>query len=316
MSGLRLQDLFRWLLALLLLALAAGLRGWAVPVLQQQTQDAEQDALRRLQQRAAAAATASTSSDWRAQLPAAAQRDARLADLLEAAARNGVQVQAVDQVPPREAAPGITQQTLDLSARGPYLDVRRFIEQALMADSGLALDHLSLQRPQADAAEVEARMQFGLLQRTDATGSADNTGGSAGGAPTNARPAVTATAAVARGPWHAPSAEAVAAWSAPRPVAPMAPARVARAPVAVVAVQPHPATPPAPRAPAVGYELIGTVADAAGPGALLAGAQHSLWVRAGDTVDSAWRVLKVDAGGVDLLWLPQQLPVRLNYRTP
>jgi hypothetical protein len=66
----------------------------------------------------------------------------------------------------------------------------------------------------------------------------------------------------------------------------------------------------------VGYDLIGVVTDAAGPGALLAGAQHSLWVRSGDTVDSAWRVLRVDAGGVDLLWLPQRLPARLNYRTP
>jgi hypothetical protein len=49
---------------------------------------------------------------------------------------------------------------------------------------------------------------------------------------------------------------------------------------------------------------------------LLAGVQRSLWVRVGDTVDSSWRVQRVDASGVDLLWLPQQLPARLTYRRP
>jgi hypothetical protein len=289
-----LRSLAPWLPAVLLLGLAAALQGWAVPQLQQQTQDDEQAALRRLKQRAGAAA-ADARPAWQGQLPVAAQRESRLADLLDAAARSGVQVQTVDQAPAREAAPGITQQRIDLSARGRYLDVRRFIETALLADSGLALEHLSLLRPQADAAEVDARLQLNLLQRAE------------GGA----NDAVTTT----RRPWHAPSAEAVAAWSAPQPVAVAMPARVAPLPAAV-APPFVPPPPPPPRAPALAYELIGTVTDAAGAGALLAGAQHSLWVRAGDTVDSAWRVQRVEASGVDLLWLPQRLPARLNYRAP
>jgi hypothetical protein len=298
---LRLDGLGPWLPALLLLGLAAALQGGAVPLLQQQTQDDEQTALRRLQARAAAA-TAGAGPAWQAALPAAAQRETRLADLLEAAARSGIQVQAVDQAPARDAAAGITQQRIDLSARGRYLDVRRFIEMALGADSGLALEHVSLLRQQADAAEVEARLQLSLVERADEASAP---------APGNAANA----AAVTRGAWHAPSAEAVAAWSAPQPVAVAAPARVA--PRAVAAAPPSaPPPPPAPRAPGLGYELIGTVTDSAGAGALLASAQRSLWVRAGDTVDSSWRVQRVDASGVDLLWLPQQLPARLAYRTP
>jgi hypothetical protein len=102
---------------------------------------------------------------WRERLPGASQRDARLADLLETALRSGIQVLTVDQPVPSEPAPGITQHRVELSARGRYLDLRRFIEAALQADAALALTQVSLSRPAADAPEVDARLQFSLLQR-------------------------------------------------------------------------------------------------------------------------------------------------------
>jgi hypothetical protein len=125
--------------------------------------------------------------------------------------------------------------------------------------------------------------------------------------------AEAAAALVARGAWHAPSALAVAAWSGPS-----RPAEPPPAPRAMPRAAPEPLVPPAaaPRAPGFGFKLIGTVAEAGGTGALLSSPQRSLWVRAGDTVDSAWRVLRIDAGGVDLLWLPQQLPARIDYSSP
>ena len=117
------------------------------------------------------------------------------------------------------------------------------------------------------------------------------------------------------GPWPAPTEASLRAWSGP-PAVPAAPSPV------VAAVQPKAPAPTVaavdtpPRAPALGYELIGTVSEAGVMGALVGNTQRALWVRPGDTVDGTWRVVQVNANGVELLWLPQQLPARLGYRAP
>jgi hypothetical protein len=114
-----------------------------------------------------------------------------------------------------------------------------------------------------------------------------------------------ASAGVARPPWPELSEAALAAWSAP--AAPVA-APAAAAPAHRVA----PAAPAA-VAPQFGYTLIGSLQQAGGWSALLAGPQHSVAVRAGDIVDGQWRIDQITPAGVDGTWLPQGLPFRLRY---
>jgi hypothetical protein len=131
--------------------------------------------------------------------------------------------------------------------------------------------------------------------------------------PALARPpdALTATPAAAPRPiWPEPAEAALAAWSVPAPPAlPAAPKPAAApAPPAVAA--------PPPVAPALRYTLVGSLQQAAGWQALLAGAQRSLAVRAGDVVDGQWRIDQVNASGLEGVWLPQGLPFSLRYPSP
>lgn len=135
------------------------------------------------------------------------------------------------------------------------------------------------------------------------------------------RPAVNTTARPApfipgHAAWAELSASAQAAWSAPAPPPPPPPPPAARPATTLAAIQSPAPSPTPPQAPPFAFQLIGTVAEGNTLGALLQGPQQSLWVRAGDTVGGAWRVQRVEARGVELLWLPQQLPARIGYRTP
>lgn len=138
----------------------------------------------------------------------------------------------------------------------------------------------------------------------------------------SSRPAVDTTARPApfipgHAAWAELSASAQAAWSAPAPPPPPPPPPAARPAVTLAAGHsPVPAPPPPSQAPPFAFELIGTVAEGDTLGALLQGPQQSLWVRAGDTVDGAWRVQRVEARSVELLWMPQQLPARIGFRAP
>lgn len=77
----------------------------------------------------------------------------RLADLLELALREGVQVQRTEQRP-RGAGESGTQ--LHMPARGSYQALRRFTEAALRADAGLALESLRLRRDTPTDAVLDA----------------------------------------------------------------------------------------------------------------------------------------------------------------
>jgi hypothetical protein len=95
---------------------------------------------------------------------------------------------------------------------------------------------------------------------------------------------------------EAPIGDAMAAWEpAPTPATP------ASAPARPALVGP---TIPAP--PAFGYTLIGRIEEDGDNKAVLNSELRTLAVRAGEVVDSQWRVDAVDATQVTLVWLPTQ----------
>lgn len=141
--------------------------------------------------------------------------------------------------------------------------------------------------------------------------------------PAAALPPLAAVAAIdpaARSRWPALDREAAAAWGLP-PAAPVAsaPSRVAgRVAASAPAAAPPPppvVAPVRPAAPPFGYALIGNLEQGGRWTALLGNAQRGLAVRAGDVVDGQWRVEQVLPAGVDLVWLPQALPLKLRRPT-
>ena len=196
----------------------------------------------------------------------------RGADLQALALRHGVQFVR-------------TQQRLDddksalqmaVSARGRYPDLRGFIEAALAADPGLALDGLQLRRADAQTSELEAQLQWALLAR----------------APEAHAP---------RHPW--PMSAGLLAWGPPLPAA--APASLAKAAAATPQRAPLPPFP---------YRWIGRFDDGGGPQALLSGPLRSVGVRAGDVLDGDWRVEQVAASQLMLTWLPGGDAVSVDFK--
>lgn len=112
-----------------------------------------------------------------------------------------------------------------------------------------------------------------------------------------------------RTPLPLPGTAADQAWgdSPPAPVDAAPPA-----PAAPAVAEPPPPPPPAPQAPALAYRWIGRLDDAAGRSVMLASPQRALLVREGDVIDEQWRVQRIGADRVELLWLPGQLPRQLT----
>lgn len=162
-----------WLVAALALLAAAGLAGVAQPAWQRQAQADDAQTLRLLQQVRHRASQSAQIIRWTDTLPSTQQHETRVADLMEAALRNTVTVVAVEQGSPGAPVPRLRLQRIDLTARAPYADLRRFIEAALQADTGLALQRVTLSRANGDAVELDARLQFSLMERVEAAKGAE-----------------------------------------------------------------------------------------------------------------------------------------------
>ena len=103
-------------------------------------------------------------------LPSADDSPGRIAALLELATRHGLTVDAVRQGDTRGAdnrasALPLQQVPLALAARGPYSALRGFVAEALQHDDALLLDQLRINRSQPTARELNADLQWTLLQR-------------------------------------------------------------------------------------------------------------------------------------------------------
>jgi Tfp pilus assembly protein PilO len=106
-----------------------------------------------------------TPEQWRASLPEAAERQQRLADLLEAALRAGLNSPRTEHRLAVDAATGVERLRVSMPVQGGYAQLRGFLETALRQDPALSLDGLKLRRAAPAAAELEAELQWSLHGR-------------------------------------------------------------------------------------------------------------------------------------------------------
>jgi len=103
--------------------------------------------------------------------------------------------------------------------------------------------------------------------------------------------------------WTALSPAALAAWAPP-----VTPQRVLPPPSAASG------DPAKPRPPAFPYRWIGLLMQDGQATALLDSSQRSLGVQAGQELDQRWRVVRISADRIDLIWLPTGEALTLDKR--
>lgn len=86
----------------------------------------------------------------------------RVDALLTLAQQQGVKATRVDLRHASEPKLGLQHISIALPGRATYEAVRRFVEQALRADTALALDSIRLQRSQAQDAVLQVELMFSL----------------------------------------------------------------------------------------------------------------------------------------------------------
>jgi hypothetical protein len=158
----------------LALAVAALLCAWTfdrylVPAWQQQTDSMQVQALA-LQRQARDAQQAAGAALRQAavpvvDLPSEEGVNARMADLLALAVRNGVAVQRMQRLGSDTGSSDVARTALSMPVRATYADLRRLLADALRQDAALALERVSLRRTKADAAELEGELQWVLFHR-------------------------------------------------------------------------------------------------------------------------------------------------------
>jgi hypothetical protein len=112
---------------------------------------------------AAATALPVSVQQWQAALPAAAERQQRLADLLELSIRlelNGARTEHR-----LSTAEGLERLRVTMPVTGSYAQVRRLISAALAHDPALSLDAVKLRRVSPMSADVDAELQWSLHGR-------------------------------------------------------------------------------------------------------------------------------------------------------
>lgn len=161
MQTLGVPGLVGW--ALLALAAVAGVLGHRWDGEAQRLQ-AETRRLRAQAVPAARAASAPVSlQQWQAALPAASERQQRLADLLELALRLDLNTARTEHR--LVSTDGLERLRVTMPVTGTYAQVRRFLAAALEHDPALSLDSLKLRRVSPQTAEVEAELQWSLHGR-------------------------------------------------------------------------------------------------------------------------------------------------------
>jgi Tfp pilus assembly protein PilO len=167
MQSLGLPGIAGALALLLAVALLLLGHGWDSQAAGLQT---EADALRRslrAQRATAVEAPPVTPQQWQAQLPPAAERQQRLADLLEMGLRAGLASSRTEHRLTLDAASGLERLRISMPVNGGYAQLRQFIGAALAHDPALSLDSLKLRRTSPMAAEVEAELVWSLHSRIE-----------------------------------------------------------------------------------------------------------------------------------------------------
>lgn len=155
--------------ALVLLSLAGGAVGYEAHCREQESQAREQ--VRQLNARLHAlgrtqvAVHTHTRADWLASLPASEARQRRLADLLEAAIREGVNANHTDYKLSADQVAGLERLRISMPVQGSYEQIRRFISIALAQDSALSLDSLRLRRTSPQVSQIDAELVWSMHGR-------------------------------------------------------------------------------------------------------------------------------------------------------
>jgi len=155
--------------ALILLLLAGGAVGYEQHCRTQEAEataearklEAQLQALAKVQ----AAVPVQTRQDWLAALPPAAERQRRLADLLEASIRQGLNATRTEHKLSTDPVAGLERLRVTMPIQGSYAQLRQFIGVALAQDPALSLDSLRLRRPSPQANQVEAELVWSLHGR-------------------------------------------------------------------------------------------------------------------------------------------------------
>lgn len=124
---------------------------------------AEAQALRAKARPVTATAVPVSTQQWQAALPASAERQQRLADLLELSIRlelNGARTEHR-----LSTAEGLERLRVTMPVTGSYAQLRRFIGAALEHDPALSLDAVKLRRVSPMSADVDAELQWSLHGR-------------------------------------------------------------------------------------------------------------------------------------------------------
>jgi hypothetical protein len=150
------------------LILAAVLEGVLTPMWHAQALVAQEAAVARrtaLAEQRRAAREAKGGTDAGTVWPAAGQRDARLAHLLQLAQAHRISVRGVHQQPERgDPANPVAWNLVTMPLRGNYGDVRAFVAEALQDDDALALDSVQLRRAEGARVPVEAELTWSFAQ--------------------------------------------------------------------------------------------------------------------------------------------------------
>lgn len=124
---------------------------------------AEAQALRAKARPAVATAVPVSVQQWQAALPAASERQQRLADLLELSIRlelNGARTEHR-----LSTTEGLERLRVTMPVTGSYAQVRQLIGAALAHDPALSLDAIKLRRASPLSADVDAELQWSLHGR-------------------------------------------------------------------------------------------------------------------------------------------------------
>lgn len=112
---------------------------------------------------AAATAVPVSVQQWQATLPASAQRQQRLADLLELSIRLDLHGARTEHR--LATSEGLERLRVTMPVTGSYAQVRRFIGAALAHDPSLSLDSIKLRRQSPMSADLDAELQWSLHGR-------------------------------------------------------------------------------------------------------------------------------------------------------
>lgn len=129
----------------------------------------QQAALRRsLRASATLPATgAQTPAALLAALPPSAERQQRLADLLEIGLRLGLVQQRSEQRLGVDADTGLERLRISMPVQGSYAQLRQYLGAALAHDPALSLDSLHLRRTQRESQDLQAELVWTLHSRRE-----------------------------------------------------------------------------------------------------------------------------------------------------